>query len=56
MGKLGQRDTGNPFGGTLEASVEAQQGAKVWRERAHGPTAEHRPTAEPTAHCAKSRV
>jgi len=31
MGKLGQRDTGNLLGGTLEASEVVQQGTKMCR-------------------------
>jgi len=50
MGKLGKRDTGNLLGETLEASEVVQQDTKMWRERGN------RPTAEPTAHFAKSRV
>jgi hypothetical protein len=32
MGNLGQRDTGNLLGRTLEASEVVQQGTKMWRE------------------------
>jgi hypothetical protein len=49
MGKLGQRDTGNFLGGTLETSEVVQQGTKMWPEK------DKRPTAEPTVHFAKYR-